>query len=117
MTLRMFAAGLALASLAIAPGPSAAEEGGHSLEQIVVEMATTPAGHAALAAHYRAKADEARAEMRNHESMARSYNGGKLVLKQRMKRHCDNIAQEYAAMAKEYDGLAQLHAEEAKKSE
>ena len=117
MTIRTFAAGLALASLAIAPGPSAAEEGGHSLEQVVVEMASTPEEHAALAAHYRAKANEARAQMRNPEGMVRPYNGGKLVLKQRMKRHCDNIVQEYATMAKEYEGLAQLHAEEAKKSE
>ena len=59
-----------LGALILSPGLAHADHHGHeghSLEQLVVEMAHTPADHAALAAHYRGKAAEARAEASNHE--------------------------------------------------
>ena len=94
-------------------GLPAAEET-RSLEQIAVEMATTPAEHAALAEHYRAKAEKARAAMRRHESIGRAYT--------RRKRwsgvassHCKRLSENYGAMASEYDELAKLHEAEAAK--
>ena len=49
-----------------------------SLERLVVEMADSPAEHAAVAKHFRAKAEDARGEASKHESMGRVYGGGKL---------------------------------------
>jgi len=103
--------------MALSPGLGQAEEGGHSLEQLVVEMADTPQQHAALARHFQAKAEEARAEVRRHESMGRSYGGGKISHRQRMKRHCESISEKYTSLADEYEALATLHEEEAKKAE
>jgi len=111
------AMGLLFGVLALSPGVSLADEGNQSLEQLVVEMATTPEEHAALARYYHAKAEEARAEMRSHEGMGRSYGGGKIIQKQQMKRHCQNISEKYSVIAKDYDALAKLHEEEAKKVE
>jgi hypothetical protein len=111
------AVGLLFGALALSPGLALAEEGTHSLEQVVVEMANTPEEHAALARHYHAKAEEARAEMRRHERMGRSYGGGKITQKQRMKRHCQNISEKYSGMAEDYEALAKLHEEEAKNTE
>lgn len=105
---------LFVGALALSPGVSLAEEGTPSLEQVVVEMANTPEEHAALARYYHAKAEEARAEMRSHEGMGRSYSAGKVTQKQRMKRHCQNISEKYSAMADDYEALAKLHEEEAK---
>lgn len=45
-----------------------------SPEQLVIEMAHVPANHAALAAHYRAKAADTLAEAVAHEQMGQTYN-------------------------------------------
>ena len=109
------AVALLFGTLVLSPGLALAEEAGHSLEEVVVEMADTPAEHAALARHYRAKADEARAEVRRHEGMGRAYGGGKLTQRQQMKRHCQSISEKFTAAAADYDALAKLHDEAAKK--
>ena len=114
MMVSRIASGLLLGALALSPGLALAEEG-HSLEQVVVEMAETPAQHTALAQYYAQKAQEARAEARQHESMGRVYTGGKLVQRQRMQRHCQNLSEKYAAAADDYAALAKLHEEAAKK--
>ncbi len=93
------------------------EKEGHSLEQLVEEMAQTPADHAALAAHYRAKAAEARADASSHEKMAKSYGLQKHGAADPMKQHCKKIAANSRATAAEYDSLAKLHDEKAKTSE
>ena len=106
---------LLLGSLLLSPGLAAGEEA-RSLEQIVVEMAKTPADHAALAAHYHAQAKQARAEMRRHESMGRAYTRGK----QRSggaPQHCKKLSERSGEMASEYDELAKLHEAEAKQAE
>jgi hypothetical protein len=108
---------LLFGSLALSPGVTAADEGAHSLEQLVVEMAHTPADHAALAQHYRAKAAAARAEAKQHESMGRTYSGGKFFQRSSMQAHCKKIAAENTSLAAEYEGLAKLHDEEAKKAQ
>ncbi len=114
---RTFAAALFLGTLALTPISTRAGEGDHSLEQLVVEMAHTPADHAALAAHFRAKAADARAEAKRHEGMGRAYSGGKMMDRERMKRHCKKIADDSNAIAAEYDELAKLHDAESKKTE
>jgi hypothetical protein len=80
-----------------------------SLEQLVVEMADSPAEHAAVANHFRAKAAEARGQASKHESMSRAYSGGKLNTRIQMRGHCDKLAEQYGAMAAEYEELAKLH--------
>ena len=57
-------------ALFLQPGLAAADDS-HSLEQLVIEMAKTPADHSALAKHYQAKAADARAEAAEHEAMAK----------------------------------------------
>jgi tyrosyl-tRNA synthetase len=94
-----------------------AEEAHQSLEQIVTEMATTPARHAALAEHYRAKAEKARAAERRHDQMARAYTRGKQRSGPPASVHCKNLAKSYAAMAEQYDELARSHDAEAKKAQ
>lgn len=101
-------------ALALAPGLAAADETPRSLEQLAVEMAHTPADHAALASHYRAKAADARGEATRHKGMARAYTGGKANARAGMQSHCKKIAAKNASIAKEYEALAKLHEQEAK---
>jgi len=107
---------LLLGALALSPGLALAGDEGHSLEQLVVESANTPAAHAALAEHYRAKAASARAAAARHESISRAYSGGKMMDRERMKTHCKKIAAENTAIAAEYEELAKLHEGESKKA-
>jgi hypothetical protein len=93
--------------LALSPGFASADES-HSLEQLVVEMAKTPADHAALAKHYRAKAADARAEAATHEAMGKSYAAGKLTERVKMQEHCAKPAAQYTALAAQYEDLAKL---------
>lgn len=109
------AVAILLGTLAFSPGLAAAEGGEHSLEQLVVEMAQTPAQHAALANHYRGKAAQARAEAAEHDAMGKAYFGGKLTDRQRMQEHCKKLSAQNSAMAAEYDALAKLHDEQSKK--
>jgi hypothetical protein len=99
--------------LLAAPSFGAGEE--HSLEQILIESASTPAQHQALASHFRAKAADARAEAKEHRSMADSYGGTKLVVAAAQKKHCNDLATNLEAQAKLYDELAAAHEAEAKK--
>jgi hypothetical protein len=80
-----------------------------SLEALVVEMADSPAEHAAVAEHFRAKAGEARAQARRHESMGRAYGGGKLGTRAQLTDHCKRLAEQFDAAAGEYEELAALH--------
>jgi hypothetical protein len=102
-----------IAGLVLMPGASFADEP-KSLEELVVEMADTPADHAAVAAHFRAKAANARAAAQRHKSMAKAYGGGKLSTRIQMRGHCDRLADENEAIAVEYEALAKLHEELAK---
>lgn len=109
---------LLLAALVLSPGLALAMEDTHtehSLEQLVEEMAHTPADHAALATHYRAKAAEARADAASHEKMAKSYALQKHGAADPMRAHCKKIAANSKATAAEYDALARLHDAESKK--
>jgi hypothetical protein len=115
---------LVLGMLALAPGSSLAADPATSLEQVVVEMANTPAEHAALAGYYRSKAEESRAEAREHDSMAKTYapgtgektTWGTIQERQKMADHCKRLSQQSEATAQDYEALAKLHEEEAKKA-
>jgi hypothetical protein len=109
------AAALLGGALSLSPGLALAEEGAHSLEQLAVEMAQTPDQHAALARHFRAKAAELRAESERHAAMGRSYIGGKAAERAQMKGHCDAMSQKYTALASDYEALAKLEDQAAKK--
>ena len=117
-------AALLLGGLALAPGSALAAGEKGSLEQVVVQMANTPAEHAALASYYRSKATEARAEAREHDAMAHTYVGsgeykttwGTVQERQKMADHCKRLSQQSEATAQDYEALAKLHDEEAKKA-
>jgi hypothetical protein len=102
-----------MAGLALTPGASFGEEP-KSVEELVVEMADTPADHASVAAFYRAKAADARATAQRHKSMARAYGGGKLNTRIQMRGHCDRLTEQNEAIAAEYEALAKLHEDLAK---
>ena len=103
----LFSAMLGASSAAVA---QSSDEAG--LEHLVIEMATTSAQHHAVAAHHTAKAEEARREMRRHESIAQAYMRGKTPHPQ-LRDHCERIAKNYEQIAAEYDELAKLHEQEA----
>jgi hypothetical protein len=107
------ATALLAGALFLQPGLATADES-HSLEQLVVEMADTPAEHAALAKHFQAKAADARASAAEHEAMAKSYSGGKLADRAQMQTHCKKLAEQYNAVATQYDDLAKLEEAAAK---
>jgi hypothetical protein len=105
---------LLLGATLLQPGSGALAAESHTLEQLVVEMAKTPADHAALAEHFKSKAADARAEAASHESMAKAYSAGKMVERAKMQEHCNKLAQEYEALAASYDEMAKLEEAEAK---
>ncbi len=107
---------LLLGTLALSPGLALAEDAPPSLEQLVVEMADTPADHAALAKYYRGRAAEARAAATRHDGMGRAYGGGKLMQRMQGQEHCKRLSAENTTIAQEYEALAKLHEEEAKKA-
>lgn len=101
---------VAASVLLASPGVIVAQD--HSVEELVIEMASTPQEHQAVAQHYTSKAAEARADARRHEGMARTYASGGRNRPQRA--HCLALAEKYNEIAAEYDQLAKLHEEEAK---
>ncbi len=109
------AVALLLGTLAFSPNLAAAAGEDHSLEQLVVELASKPSDHAALASYFRGKAAEARAEAARHDAMGRAYGGGRLTERQRMQEHCKKISAQNSATAAEYEALAKLHEEQSKK--
>ncbi len=109
------ATGLILGALALFPALASGGDDAIALEQLVIDSADTPADHAALAKYYRAKAASARSHATSHEAMARSYGGTKMAAKQQMQGHCQKISQQEKATAEEYEALAKLHEDEAKK--
>src|SRR5262245_66462888 len=100
---RTLALGIALAAVPLA-GTALAEE--HSLESMLVEWATTPAQHQALAKHFKAKADEARADAAQHRAMAKSYSSTKAANVKAQVEHCNELAALSDKTAAEYDKLA-----------
>ena len=94
--------------LALAPAagwaqaPSGASD---NLLQVLVDSASTPAQHQALARYYRAKAADAKALASEHQAMSRSYAGKPGELRN-MNKHCDQIAKLNQDLAAQYENLA-----------
>jgi len=105
------ASALALLAGPLTPNARAADE---SLEQVLVESATTPQQHAALAGYYAGKAAAARKDAEYHRAMGKSYGGAKASQLAAMKDHCDKLATLYDDEAKEYDAMAAMHRNMAK---
>lgn len=99
--------GAALAVAGVASEPSRADDG--ALVQVLVESASTPKEHAALAGYYERQAAAARKEAAKHRSMGKAYAGGKFFDVQRMKAHCEKLAALYEEQATEFHALAQAH--------
>jgi hypothetical protein len=95
-------------------GPAHAA-GDHGLEQVLIESASTPAQHLALAEHFRAKAAQAKREAEGHRSMAKSYVNTKAVAGPQSAEHCTKAAESYDALAAQYEQLAAEHEAQAKK--
>ena len=114
---RRFVVALLLGALALAPSFAGAQEDSGSLEQLLAGTAHTKAEHQALAKYYAEAAADARALASRHQAMGRAYLGSKSGNKQAFENHCDKISEHQEAIAKEYDGLAKLHEEEAKKAQ
>jgi len=109
-TIATVAAGCLLA-LAPAAGWAQAPAGGSGdLLQVLVDSASTPAQHQALARYFRAKAADAKALADLHTSMSRSYSGKPGELRN-MNKHCDQIVKLNQDLAAQYESLAK--AEEA----
>lgn len=110
------AAVLLCGAIAITPSFALADADADAiLEELVVGMAETPHQHAALARYYRAKSEEARNEALRHERMGRSYHRrNKPLMRDKMRDHCQKIAEQYTSMAANFDELAKLHDAEAK---
>jgi hypothetical protein len=86
-----------------------------SPEQLVVQMADTPAEHRAVAQYFRDKAESTRVRAEYHRSMGSSYPTGKVGA--RMRDHCDRISALERGLVKELEALARLHEAEADRSE
>jgi hypothetical protein len=100
-----------MVGLAIAAAPVAgiAWADDSALEQLMVETATTPAQHQALAKYYRSKAADAKAEAENHRSMMRSYSGVSVPMAKQRAEHCNKLASLSDSQAAEYEKLAASH--------
>ena len=109
--IRTLMVGLAIVAAPIA-GIAWADDS--ALEQLMVETATTPAHHKALAKYYHSKAADAKTEAENHRSMLRSYSGVSMPLAKKQAEHCNKLASLSDSQAAEYEKLAASHEEQAK---
>jgi hypothetical protein len=114
---KMLCAAVVAAGLVVLPLLAPAQgqgQGPTSLEELVSSMADTAEEHKAVADYFRSKAKSARGEEESHRRMGRGYSSGKPPEIQKMKEHCDRIAESQASIAKEYEELARLHDDVAK---
>ena len=107
--------GLVLAlALSVLPTIALADDSS-SLEQVLIESASTPKDHQALAKYYAGKAAEARKEAESHRAMGKTYSGVKGSQLTAMKDHCEKLATLADEQAKEFDTMAAAHEAAAKK--
>jgi hypothetical protein len=102
---------IALLAGPFAPIAAAADQ---SLEQVLIDSASSPQEHAALANYYAGKAAAARKEAEYHRAMGKSYSGAKATQLAMMKDHCDKLATLYDDQAKEFDTMASMQRDMAK---
>jgi hypothetical protein len=109
---RVLILGVALAAAPFATVALAAEE---DVVVVLIESASTPAQHQALANYYKGKAAEAKKEAANHRAMAKTYGGQKATISAAQMDHCNKLASLSDSQAAEYDQLAAAHEAAAKK--
>jgi hypothetical protein len=80
-----------------------------TLEQALVESATTPEDHAALAQKYRDRAARRRAQAEAHHAMGLAYAGTRISTPEQMRQHCEKMASLESQLADEYERLAAVH--------
>jgi hypothetical protein len=114
MTMRRLTVLTATLALFAAPLAPVAFAHDTELEKALIESASTPKEHAALAHYYEGKAAEARKAAEEHREMGKTYSGVKATQLAAMKDHCDKLAAADEAEAKEYDAMAAAHKEMAK---
>jgi len=108
----ILAAAAAVCANGVVASAGFADDG--ALEQVLIESATTPEQHEALARYYDAKAAAAKAETANHRSIAKAYAGGKFAQVAAMKAHCEKLASLYDDQAEQFSMLASMQRELAK---
>jgi hypothetical protein len=87
-----------------------------SLEALAAESANTPEQHQALAAYYKGRAEDAKAEAKLHQGMALSYSAKGAGAGSGMQTHCANLTKAATQAATEYEALAAFHEAEARKA-
>jgi hypothetical protein len=115
MTLSRSIIVLLLTVVMVCPALSVSAAEDKMLEELLIEQATTPEQHQAIARYYRAKADAARKEVENHRTMRSAYAAGKYAEQRKFQEHCDQLIAHYEAAAKEFDTLATMHQSAAQK--
>jgi len=75
----------------------------------LVESASEPADHEALARHFRMEADKLRMMALAHRSMGDSYRRSKLRKAEEQKEHCERIAALEEQISQEYEELSKAH--------
>jgi hypothetical protein len=111
---RIHALLLALALGTLPAFALADEASSPSLEQVLIESASTPKAHQALAAYYAGKAAEERKDAAYHRAMGKAYGGAKGSQIAMMKDHCEKLASLADDEAKQYDAMASMHRDMAK---
>lgn len=91
----------------------AAQPAGGELDVFLVEQADTPQEHAALAAHFRDKAERQRGMAEHHRRMMEGYRHEKLALTRKQREHCRKLIRLNEELAAEYEAMAENHAAEA----
>lgn len=94
-----------LVSVLLAP-LSAAWAAGGGVDLALIESATTPEQHQALARQFRERASDAKKEAETQRSRAKAYNTTKRADKVPMAALCQQLATEYEEIAVVYEGLA-----------
>lgn len=106
---------LLVSALAALPATALSDDASSaSLEQVLIESASTPKAHQALAIYYTEKAAAARKDATYHRAMGKAYSGGKMTQVEMMKNHCEKLATLSDDEAKEYDAMASMHRDLAK---
>ena len=106
----LISAAIALTAQTSWAGPSSAPN--VEPEQRLIESASTPADHEALAKYFQAEADELRMMALAHRSMGDSYHRSKMRKAEEQKEHCERIAGLEEQISLEYERLSKLHAAE-----
>ncbi len=110
--LRVVVLGVVVAAVPIALVARADDQ---AIVEVLIESASTPAQHQALADYYKAKAADAKKEAANHRAMAKTYGGQKASISAAQMDHCNKLASLMDSEAAEYEALASAHATAAKK--